>query len=138
MHGRFFPFLKREAGDDESGTLNGMSSIDIFKQVQYEKIESEDDEEDLLYPHSAGDERDTLLGKEDRLSFFSGTAVMVSSLLGIGVLGFPLAYLKVGGMTSGIMVQIPFVFLCWTTVVMVSWIVDKYNLKDYDELITRK
>jgi len=63
---------------------------------------------------------------------------MVSTLLGIGILGFPLAYVKVGGIGLGIAVQLPFVLLCWITVVMTSWVVEKHNLKDYNDLIICK
>ena len=60
---------------------------------------------------------------------------MTATILGIGILGIPLAYVQIGSMVAGVLMQIPFVLLCWSSVVVLISLVEKYGCNTYDELI---
>ena len=63
---------------------------------------------------------------------------MTASLLGIGLLGFPSAYVNMGGIGGGILIQIPFIILCWIGLVAIAWMAEHYNIYNYNQLIEGK
>ena len=78
-----------------------------------------------------------LLGEPEnqKLGFFSATAIMVASMTGVGVLTFPATYVNAGGPITGVFLQIPYLAMAWITLIAIGMVVKRCNVDEYEDMI---
>ena len=113
-------------------------------KTDYDRLD--DDEYDIENEISqrlsswANHESEPLLNEpeETKLQFFPATSIIVASMTGVGVLAFPAAFAHAGGPLYSILLQLPFLLFCWVTINAIGLIIRKYNVDEYEHMVSGK